>query len=100
MKVLFWNIRGLGAVGRQRQLRELVFEHRIDIVCIQETIKNDFSDRELRGLLGDQFTWRYVAAIGHSRGLLTGVKDCLFEIMDWTRGLIFLIWLSRTGRMA
>ena len=73
MKVLFWNIRGLGAVGRQRQLRELVFEHRIDIVCIQETIKNDFSDRELRGLWGDEFSCRFVVALWLAGGLLTGV---------------------------
>jgi exonuclease III len=47
MKILFWNIRGLGASGRRKQLGELRQTHRVDIVCLQETIKGDFTPGEL-----------------------------------------------------
>ena len=39
MKVLFWNIKGLGRATRRRQLKELVCSERGDAVGIQETIK-------------------------------------------------------------
>lgn len=83
MRVVFWNVRGLGAAGRQRQLREMVFEQKVDIICLQETIKQSFTDRELRNLVGDNFTWRYVAAVGHFGGIMTRVKELLFDIVDW-----------------
>lgn len=90
MRIIFWNIRGLGTGGRQRKLRELVFEQGADIICIQETIKHCLSEKELRGLLGDNYVWRYVAAVGHSGGVLTGIRDLLFEIVDWQQGVYFL----------
>jgi exonuclease III len=90
MRVVFWNVRGLGAAGRQRQLREMVFEQKVDIICLQETIKQSFTDRELRNLVGDNFTWRYVAAVGHSGGIMTGVKELLFDIVDWDQGAFSL----------
>lgn len=90
MRVVFWNIGGLGAAGRQRQLREMVFEQKVDIICLQETIKQSFTDRELRNLVGDNFTWRYVAAVGHFGGIMTGVKELLFDIVDWDQGAFSL----------
>lgn len=57
MKILFWNLRGLGAPGRKKKLRELIFDHRLDVVCLQETIKQSFSEGELKTLGGDLFNW-------------------------------------------
>jgi hypothetical protein len=34
MKVLFWNMMGLGVKGRRRQLRELVSKHIVDVLCL------------------------------------------------------------------
>ena len=50
MKILYWNIRGLGARGRKKQLMELMDKHRVDGVCLEETIKSSFSDKELAEL--------------------------------------------------
>jgi hypothetical protein len=75
MKILFWNIRGLGALGRKKQLGELRQTHRVDIVCLQETIKGDFTLGELAGLSeGGSFEWVWTAAQGHSGGTLIGVR--------------------------
>ena len=56
MRILFWNIRGFGRTGRRMLLRELLCKHRIDIICLQETIKQDFTDSELESMeVGDKF---------------------------------------------
>lgn len=46
---------------------------RIDIVGIQETIKQQFTDIELENLAPRRgFTWNWVAAKGHSGGDFVG----------------------------
>jgi exonuclease III len=76
MKILFWNIRGLGGEGRRKQLREMMADQRIDVVCLQETIKEDFNQWELRALCDQgNFSWNWTPARGHSRGTLVGVKQ-------------------------
>jgi hypothetical protein len=47
MKIIFWNIRGFGAPGRKTQLKELRQQHRVDMICLQETIKENFTLGEL-----------------------------------------------------
>jgi hypothetical protein len=34
MKILFWNIRGMEAMGRRNQLRELCHKYRVDAICL------------------------------------------------------------------
>jgi exonuclease III len=43
MMIFFWNIRGLGVSGRRNKLRELCKKHKVGVICLQETIKADFS---------------------------------------------------------
>jgi len=51
MKMLFWNIRGMGKLARVRHLKDLVAQEQIDIIGIQETIKQSFSTQELENLV-------------------------------------------------
>ncbi|KAF7001040.1 hypothetical protein CFC21_016791 [Triticum aestivum] len=50
MKLLCWNIRGFGNLGRRRQLIDYIRQEDIDIVGLQETVRQDFSIQELQGL--------------------------------------------------
>jgi len=43
MRLLMWIVRGLGKSARRRQIREYILRERIDIVGLQETVKEDFS---------------------------------------------------------
>jgi len=43
MTTLFWNIRGMGKRSRIRQLKEIIITEKVEIVGIQETIKQDFT---------------------------------------------------------
>lgn len=91
MKILFWNIRGMGRVARRRQLREIVLYEKVDVVGIQETIKKEFSQKELRSLVGDtHFSWNWLPAVGHSGGILMGVKQGILEVEDYDTGKHYL----------
>jgi exonuclease III len=90
MKILFWNIRGLGARGRQKQLKDLINFHRVDAVCLQETIKANFSVGELNYLsAGVSFDWVWTAASGHSGGTLVGVDTSVAEVLNKDCGEFF-----------
>jgi exonuclease III len=70
-----WNIRGMGAIGRRKQLSDIRRDNRVDIICLQETIKGDFSLWDLESLSeGEPFEWVWTAAQGHSGGTLIGVR--------------------------
>ena len=65
MIILFWNNRGIGGLGRRKQLKELMAKHRVDVICLQETIKQDFSIQELKALGGNLiFSWNWTEAVG------------------------------------
>jgi exonuclease III len=76
MKILCWNVRGLGGKGIRRQLKEMVDKNRVDIIYLQETMKENFTIAELRGLAsGQSFSWNWITSSGHLGGTLLGVKQ-------------------------
>lgn len=81
MDTLFWNVRGLRNPGRRRQLKEVVKNNNIEIICLQETIRVNFKMREIN-CGGRNFDWLTKPINGHSGGLLLGIKTYLFNILD------------------
>jgi len=62
-------------------VREYIFNEKVDIVGLQETVKHDFADHELCELAGGaNFTWFWLAAKGKSGGILLGVKVDSLEV--------------------
>ena len=58
---------------------------------MQETIKQSFTDLELRGIDGNErFIWSWLAASGHSGGCLLGVRDSTLEVGSLDQGVFFL----------
>jgi hypothetical protein len=53
MKMMFWNIRGFGKPARWRQIRDRVIRDGLEGLDLQETIKEDFTQRELSEIVGD-----------------------------------------------
>ena len=83
MKVMFWNVRGLGKSYRRSLVKNHVIQEDLDAVALQETIKSDFVDWELKEMAGNKdFVWSWIPAKGHSGGLLTGVKTDILEIEE------------------
>jgi exonuclease III len=90
MKILFWNIIGLGGAGRRKMLIELVNKHNFDCICLQETIKSNFRQRDLDRFAGtkDMF-WSWVPCSGHSGGMLMGVDKELATVTAENKGVFF-----------
>jgi len=83
MKIMFWNVRGLGKAYRRSLVKSHVIQEELDVVAVQETIKTDFVDWELKEMAGNKdFVWYWIPAKGHSGDLLTGVKWETFEVED------------------
>jgi hypothetical protein len=78
----------LGNPARRRQLKGLISEERLDGIGIQETIKKDFSVKELIGIARG-FQWVWKDAVGHSGGILMGFKTDLFEMEDSEVGELY-----------
>jgi hypothetical protein len=75
MRFLIQNIRGWNAPGRRTQLKDTFRNDRVDIIGLQETIKQDFSAQELRWLEhGGQFNWNWVPATGTRVGSFLGLE--------------------------
>jgi hypothetical protein len=53
-----WNMQGFGLSGRKTQVKEFIKKECLDIIFFQETMRQDFTDQELRGLVnGNLFHW-------------------------------------------
>jgi exonuclease III len=99
MKILFWNVRGLGKSYRRNWVKNHILAEDLDVVAIQETIKQDFTDFELKELASNNdFCWLWVPPRGHSGGLITGIKVDDFDIEHSITGTYFLAVLLRTER--
>lgn len=62
----------------------------MDIICLQETIKSDFSLWELDNLNeGDPFEWVWTAAQGHSGGTLLGIRFNVIIVLGKDREEFF-----------
>jgi exonuclease III len=62
-------------------LRDYLRTNKVDILFLQETIRQDFTLGELDSLeVGDKFFWSWLPANGHSGVLLAGFRDSVFEI--------------------
>ncbi|XVF65903.1 hypothetical protein PTKIN_Ptkin09bG0288100 [Pterospermum kingtungense] len=71
MKLVTWNIRGLGRREKQRAVKRLLAKGRFDLVFLQETKLNKHNARLGRWLWGrDPFKIEFVNAIGSAGGLL------------------------------
>jgi hypothetical protein len=60
-------------------------------VGLQETIKRDFSQADLRAIYPQgKFSWHSIPTLGHSGGILVGVNEDTFEAIAWYEGRFFL----------
>ena len=81
----------MGKLSRVRHLKDLISHENLELVGVQETIKKQFSERELISLSPDvNFQWNYIPAKGHSGGILVGVRNNILEVERWDKGEFFV----------
>lgn len=74
---------GLGKSHRRSLVRNHIISENLDMVALQETIKQDFEDWELKELADSQdFSWFWTPSKGHSAGMIMGVKTEVLEVED------------------
>jgi hypothetical protein len=86
MKILNWNIRGLGLPEKRRYLKEFVFKEHFDILCIQETKKTDFSQHFLDSISPKFSAWHFLPSVGAAGGILMGINTNCCQLINWTIG--------------
>lgn len=93
---LFWNCSGVKKRGMATCLSDLIRDHCLDFVGIQETVKKDFSSKFLRKFdPGDLFCWKWIPSVGKAGGILCGVRYDTFDIKSCSAGkyvMKFELW--------
>ena len=82
VKILSWNTRGLGLPNKRRALKDFLYYNHIDIVGIQETKKEHFHSRTLNALSHIISHWIYKPSQGSAGGILLGINDTKFWILN------------------
>ncbi|KAK1607529.1 hypothetical protein QYE76_031202 [Lolium multiflorum] len=91
MRAGFYNICGFGRPGRRTQIKDFISRERLDFVGLQETIKTSFTPAELLSLdPHGRFAWKSTPAQGRSGGMLLGVNEDAFEVLEWHGGAFFI----------
>ncbi|KAL8554575.1 hypothetical protein ACS0TY_002678 [Phlomoides rotata] len=79
MKILSFNVRGLGKKAKRREIREMIAKHRIEFCCLQEIKLETMEDGICKAVWGGQnFDWAYKEAEGRSGFILSIWNDEIF----------------------
>ncbi|GAU23785.1 hypothetical protein TSUD_26930 [Trifolium subterraneum] len=71
-QILSFNVRGLGTVEKRRELRKVVVERRVDILCIQESKLQVVEASLIHSIWGTQdVNFSYKLSVGASGGIIT-----------------------------
>lgn len=87
MKGVFWNCMGAGRKGMASCFADIIKDHSLDFVGIQETKKKEFPAKYLSRVdPGGFFVWNCLPSVGRSGGILCGVKKESLELISWKLG--------------
>jgi len=75
-----WNVRGINSDKKWVSIRDKITESNCDIVCLQETKKENFDLQFIKNLCPGQFdSFEYLPLVGASGGIITIWKSYLFN---------------------
>ena len=81
MNILNWNIRGINACRTRSILSDLIKQHSVDVVAIQETKRENFTKRFLNSISTKIDTWFWLPSVGRSGGILFGCDSDLMSVI-------------------
>ncbi|WCJ39481.1 hypothetical protein M5689_020468 [Euphorbia peplus] len=97
MKILSWNVQGLGNPGTVQTLARLLSQHCPDLVFIMESRLNHHSINEVKRRFHDYNTY-FVPAVGRSGGLtLLWNKMCNINILGFLDHCIHFCFCNSVG---
>lgn len=78
--VLGWNIRGINAEEKQLKVREKMEESKCAVLCLQETKKESFDRKFIKGFCPCRFdNFAYSPSVGASGGILVVWNSSIFS---------------------
>ncbi|GMI72221.1 hypothetical protein HRI_000891400 [Hibiscus trionum] len=81
MKVLSWNIRGLGTSSKCRAVQRIVRQHQVEMVFLQETKLELITEQIVKKVWhSDNFVFVFAPAVGRSGGLLVVWEATRFQL--------------------
>lgn len=80
LNILNWNARGLCAPKKRRKLNNMIKDHSVDIIAIQETKSENFTNIQLQDISGSFDIWLVKPSIGLSGGILIGMDGSKFRL--------------------
>jgi hypothetical protein len=72
--IVFWNVCRLNSRARRHVVAKLVGQERISLLCLQMTKLHDCNDALINGLLGSNFSYSFIPAIGLQGRILVAWK--------------------------
>src|SRR3954471_15836318 len=80
-------MRGFGGDTKQRFIREMIMDKKVDFVGLQETMRQNFSRTDLQKLCaGRDFHWHHTQSRRKFRGLLLGVNYTTLDVISQEEG--------------
>lgn len=81
MIVLTFNVRGLGGRSKRNKLRDLVREHKVDFLAIQETKMEEITHNLCYSIWGNEdCSWEFLPSEGNSGGILSIWRKSLSKV--------------------
>lgn len=83
MKILYWNVRGLGDVRKRGMIKDILKKIGPDMVVIQETKKENFDRKDVSSIWGSKFKeWVFLPSLGRSGGMVVVWNTKSVEVSD------------------
>lgn len=99
MNIISYNVRGLGRGVKWPTIRRMVNEHRIDMLCLQETKKESINKAMCQALWGkSDFSWEAYPAANSAGGILCVWNETSFKVESRVVGAGFILLSGKWGQ--
>lgn len=79
--ILIWNVRGLNTRARRDVVREFLLQERASAMCLLETKVDVLSDRFAYDLMGSDFDYVCLPAVGASGGIVVAWRPSVWTVI-------------------
>jgi hypothetical protein len=93
---MFWNLQGLNDPEKKSAIFEAIKDYKLVSVGLDETRKSSYSNVLLNSLFGNfDFTWGCPPARWFAGGVLIGINNDVYDIIEMDCGIYYVRCLVR-----